>query len=139
MRYKATVANLGIAEANQLIRICAEKGFGIPELEEIPETVSFEHPPALRHQPKFRRKEIIVTAVAPDGGSFTGNSLEVAGFIHEKTGKGASASNMMQHFRSGQKYRDFTGVIVADSRRVRKGATPLPIQAGDVLFQQVAL
>ena len=138
MKYKATVVNLGIAEANQLIRICAENGFGIPELEELPEKMGIAPQPVIKPQPKFRRKEIVVTAVAPDGSSQTGNSLEVAEFIHDKTRTGVSASNMMQHFRAGRKYRDFTGVIVADSRRIRKGATPPPIPAGDMLFQQVA-
>ncbi len=126
--YKVTVGNLGVAEANQIIKICSEKGFGIPEFEEIPETISRIAPlaPTINRKPKYRRKEIVVTAVAPDGSSQTGNSVEAAEFIASKTGKGASPSNMMKYFRLGQKYRNFTGVIVADSRRNRKSSTPPP-------------
>lgn len=127
MKYKVTVGNLGIAEANQIIRICSEKGFGIPEFDEIPEKMNITPSPVItEHKPKFRRKEIVVTAVAPDGSSQTGNSVEAAEFIAAQTGKGASASNMMKHFRAGNRYRGFTGVIVADSRRIRKNTDPVP-------------
>ena len=127
MKYLVTVSGISLADANEVIRFCSGRGFGIPEIMEdsrIEPQVHgkgalplFPSAPVRHRRP---RREIVMTVVSGRGESFSGCARDVAAHIAESTGRGVSAARMMTHFRRGEQFRGFSAIITKDSHRPRK-------------------
>lgn len=121
MKYVVTVSGVCLADANEVLRFCAERGFGLPE---IMEDCRMDQASASKFQEagvrRRTRREIIMTVVSGGGESFSGGAVEVAKFIARATGRGVSATHMMSLFRRGEKCRGFSAIITKDSNRSRK-------------------
>ena len=117
MKYVVTVTGVSLAGANEVLRFCTQRGFGLPEIaEDCRAQVALGQPVSRRRT----RREIIMTVVSERGESFTGGAVETAKHIASRTGRGVSAANMMSLFRRGEKCRGFSAIITKDSNRHRK-------------------
>ena len=122
MKYVVTVSGVCLADANEILRFCSGRGFGLPEIsedrkQEQCETV-LEQP--FQPHPHRTRREIIMTVVSDRGESFTGGATGVAKHIAHSTGRGVSAAHMMSRFRRGEKFRGYAAIITKYSTRRRK-------------------
>ena len=128
MKYVVKMSGISLADANEVLRFCSMRGFGLPEITEERQAQSCPEPVAHRHR---TRREIIMTAVSESGESFTGGDVEVAKHIAQHTGRGVSAAHMMSLFRRGEKFRGFSAIITKDSNRTRKDKSAVLPQLSD--------